>query len=331
MPTPNLNIAYYPANNSENAYCAQFCHCLSAFGQVHGFQFKSLLLWLKSALGAKSYDLTVVNWLENGLLNQQGHISNLCRLKLRLQLWLLRKSSRQLVWVKHNHYPHATHPDARPEVQAYMARFAALFDTIWVHSPPAASAEIHYVPHPLYGPVATRAANIETPYFIAFGRIAPYKNLLALIDHFPSNQRLLIVGPCTDLDYLQVLQARCPAYVEIRAGFLPEADAATLVSGSQGLIVCHQDDSMIVSGAFFFALAQGVRLFALPSPFLHWAQQQLGPDVVNTAEHLSALATHLEAAPPRQAFSTGQVARINDAFSTQAVQAHLARLLPTQE
>ena len=331
MTTSDLNIAYYPANNPENAYCAQFRHCLTAFGQVHAFQFKSLRLWLKSALGTKSYDLSVVNWLENGLLDQQGRISIRGKLKLRLQLWLLRRSSRQLVWIKHNHYPHGTHPDALPEMHGYMTRLSALFDKVWVHSPPATSAEIHYVPHPLYAPVSTCAANSETPYFIAFGRIAPYKNLAALIDHFPASQRLLIVGPCSDLGYLQTLQDRCPAHVEICPGFLPEADAASLVSHSQGLIVCHQDDSMIVSGAFFFALAQGVRLFALPSDFLNWARQLLGPEVVNTADHLPALAAQLEAAAPRQAFSAEQVARINAEFSIQAVQAHLALLLSTQE
>src|SRR5690606_35723907 len=123
--------------------------------------------------------------------------------------------------------------------------------------------------------------------------------------------------PCSDQDYLQALQSRCPAHVTIRPGYLAEAEATSLVAGSQGLIVCHQDDSMIVSGTFFFALAQGVRLFALPSAFLKWARLRLGPEVVNIADDLPALAAQLKVAAPRKAFSEKQIERINVEFSTQ--------------
>jgi glycosyltransferase involved in cell wall biosynthesis len=216
----------------------------------------------------------------------------------------MRLVARRSVFVRHNHYPHAVRPQSAAFARWLIDRYESLFDLVFVHS----GAELgtrrgqprrHYVPHPLYRKlpnVTQQPADESLParYFVAFGRIAAYKNLESLMTSFPENETLVVCGEVGDAEYVRRLASLERPNLVFRPGYLSEEAAQALVMGAQAVVIAHASTSNIVSGTFFYALSLHRPVFAIRTPFLDWISPRLGPDVLTLADDMQQLCKLIE-------------------------------------
>ncbi|HTU60304.1 MAG TPA: hypothetical protein VMF89_17760 [Polyangiales bacterium] len=179
-----------------------------------------------------------------------------------------------------------------------------LFDCSLVHSPVEIATMRLYCPHPLYKhasatePLPPQLAAFGTrAFYVVFGRIEPYKQLEQLIRAFPKDKQLVICGRCSDPSYLDSITRAAPENVTVLHGFIPDEHAQWLIRRSQGVVISHASDDMIVSASFFYAISLAQRVFAVATPFLRWASAALGDDVVLVAEDLAGLCRTVSEAP----------------------------------
>ncbi|MFT3817062.1 MAG: hypothetical protein QM750_05450 [Rubrivivax sp.] len=274
--------------------------------------------------GRPVVDALVLNWIEGELLHPRtGRFSRWRACKLWLRLQLMRRAARQLVFVRHNHYPHATRPADVPPVRRWVDRLERVAGVAATHSRAAAGSGRHYVPHPLYrhGPVQPQAVApwaLPPRYFVMFGVIAPYKRIEEVVLAFPPGQHLVVAGAVGDADYARQVQSLQRPNVQVRLGFVGDAEGLALVAGAQALLIAHADADVIVSGSFFFAASVATPVIAVETPFLRSVHEEFGPALVQPVADIAALAA--AAAHFTRAGDGGALAaRIEQAFGDEAV------------
>lgn len=258
----------------------------------------------RSVFVRERLDVAFVSWYENRILDRKGAVSWLRCGKVLLRTLALRVHARKLIFVRHNRMPHATRARDRRLAERLVDLYERwLFDGSLTHSPAEATAARLYCPHPLYeiarAPEALSpqlAAFSTKTFYVVFGRIEPYKQLEQLIEAFPADKQLVICGRCSDPDYLAALTRMAPANVTVVHGIVPDADAQWLIRRSQGVLINHASEDMIVSASFFYAMSLGQRVFAVETPFLRWASELIGRDVVIVSDDLAAMCRSLSAA-----------------------------------
>ncbi len=322
-------VGLYPARVS-NPYQSRMGKALAErYTVVKVPKIKWLALGRLKRVGPK-LDVLLVCWLENTLVSRRsGRLRRAGLLQFRLKLWVLGRLAQKLVMVRHNQFPHRTHPEDRARVKALIDQLEARFDAVITHSGHNAEGRF-YVPHPLYETVeSVPVEQPAAPYCLAFGHVLPYKNLLALVECWNGPCRLLIAGPGSNKAYLDALKKVSEGKpVDIRAGFLPENDAIALVQGAACTVLAHAGEDMIVSGSYFFSISQGTPVYGIQTPFLSWLAASGGPGVrcFDAIEGLAWEAGGLQGA------STGeeqqeirQAAQVM--FGDEAVRAHVGQLL----
>jgi len=227
----------------------------------------------KLTLGFNAFDFSVVNWLENSMVDNRNRISIASFAKFTVKFLILKIICKKIIYVRHNFYPHAL-----IGTQAILAKniidfFVKSADQCLVHSGHLISKNVHYVPHPLYHFDEEIPTNGNEDYYIIFGRIVEYKAIDKLLVAW-GEEKLLIAGKVDSIDYLDklnnIITLRNLNNVTTATHYLSNTEAATKVSSSCGLIIAHSDDDMIVSGSFFFAASLGVPVFAIKTPFFEW-------------------------------------------------------------
>lgn len=321
-----LNIAYAPRSIETNLYCARMIEALTRFGTVRGASIGRLSELLRPT-GIQRFDHVFLNWVENGLVGTDGRVGFYRFLKIAAKISLLKLFVRNVIFVRHNHCPHGVAEADRARAKRHTDRLERLCHVAIVHSEREVRPGRLYVPHPLYRSVATADSCEPEDYFILFGRLSRYKRIDSVLAGFPRNRRLLIAGACDDAAYLAELKALAGPNVTFRGEYLSESEAQALVMASQGLIIGHSESDMIVSASFFYAMSLGVRVFCLSSPFLAWAGEALGPDVVRVAPTLTELSGSLAEAEPRQPLEDKSLQRIEALFGDDAVHHALARVI----
>lgn len=329
-----LRIGFVPYNQGENEYCARMCEILGRLGSVQALPrtgFSSLWAALRRPARA---DVAFVSWYENQMLNPAGQLRLLRAGRVLLRTLMLRAHARKLVFIRHNHVPHATVPADRQLTQRLLDAYEkCLFDSSLTHSPAEAVSGRFYCPHPLYviehaQPTAAAPQLPASPerVFVAFGRIEPYKQLEELIRVFPHDARLVICGRCSDYAYLAKLKRLAPENVTIVHGFLPDAAAQALIRRSQGIVISHASDDMVVSASFFYAMTLAQRVYAVETPFLRWASELLGSDTVVVSADLAQLGQTLASSPVRSAPEPQRAALIQQHFGDDTISLHMQRL-----
>jgi hypothetical protein len=129
---------------------------------------------------------------------------------------------------------------------------------------------------------------------------------------------LLIFGACDDPKYLAELKAQAPPNVAIRSGYVSEKDAQQILLDSEGVLICHAEEDIIVSGTFIYALSLGVKTYAIRTDFTKWAEREVGRELVEVFSGIPELVQHLPATP-RQPASAETDLRVQRLFGTQAV------------
>jgi hypothetical protein len=143
---------------------------------------------------APSFDVVIAGWLENGLVTPKGRLSIVGLGRFIAHTLMLRAQARRVVYVRHNRNPHNARSADAQRLAVLLDVLERLYDL--THSPAEVGPRRAYCPHRYRGvqddPLLPRDVDLTPGCFVVFGVIAPYKNIEALIDGFPDNQRLLI-------------------------------------------------------------------------------------------------------------------------------------------
>ncbi|MDR5172634.1 hypothetical protein IHQ56_12455 [Methylobacillus flagellatus] len=245
------------------------------------------------------YDWVIINWLENILVGKNKRLGFKSIALFFLKFLIYRLMAKQLVFVRHNIYPHGLH-GREARIATWIIEQAIRLSTVSiVHSGHLEQGKVKYVAHPLYE-LSALPNEYENDYHVVFGRIIEYKNIHTLLEHW-DNRRLIIAGLVEDPVYAerlkQIIQQRNLTNVVLNTGFITDEEATKLVAGSQGLVITHCDADMIVSGSFFFAASLGVPVFALTTPFFEWATQSRNYQGLYAYKSLDALMAGLKQQP----------------------------------
>ncbi|MGK8186615.1 glycosyltransferase family protein [Serratia marcescens] len=318
-----MKIAYYPKNTGTNDYSNRFKAILSNFGEVSGVSFKSIIGKL-AKLDLARYDIIFINWLDSGIIDKRGKVKRILFFKAILRVILFKIVAKKLIYVRHNLYPHGTRREDTHRAKRYSDFLMKFSGQGIVHSPAAIKSGLDYVPHPLYKTDNEFIHNqmqqvIKDDYFVFFGRINKYKRLEELMRSFPANKKLVIAGSYDDESYVEHLRKSAPDNVTIQAGFIDDATAELMISSSQGLIICHADPDMIVSGSFFYALSVKSRIICVETEFLRWANIEFGDDVVVCFKDINDLHDKISRLPPAKVFDDDIVERIQHHFSEASI------------
>ncbi|HET8936990.1 MAG TPA: hypothetical protein VFN67_26285 [Polyangiales bacterium] len=302
-----LRIGLIPFDSGVNLYAERLRANLSALGEVVpvGTPLERLA---RVFAREPSFDVVIAGWLENALVTANGRLSIVGLGKLIVHTLMLRAQARRVVYVRHNRYPHNARPALAPRLTQLLDVLEYLYDLTLTHSPAELAPRRAYCPHPLYDaardePLLPRDVDLAPGYFVVFGRIAPYKNIEALIEGFPGNQRLLVAGVVDDPAYARRLMELRRPNVVIAPGYLSEAQAQSVLRRAAGVVVCHSADDVIVTGSFFYGISLSKPVYAVATPFLRAIQAQVGPRVLLTAADVSELCRRLGAVaePPSHA------------------------------
>ena len=265
---------------------------LSSYGEVLSFDKSN---FLKIFFSIRKNDYIILNWMEN-LIIKNGGFSIFGFLKVFLLLIFFRLSRGNVVFIKHNNYPHdCCEKDIQKSIWA-IGVFEKICNRIVVHSIPDLRENYFYIPHPLYREISTpELVNLDSNKYLIFGRILPYKKIENVISIFPKNKNLVVAGACDDLPYLEKLMKLCDKKpnVEIIPRFLSHEQIESLVNISAGILITHNDDDMIVSGTFFYAMTLRCKVYALETPFFKWAENEMGKKYITTFRNLNDLSSEI--------------------------------------
>ena len=273
-----LTIKYFPAPTQYNQYIQNTIEAIqSATGSNVGIvpSWKSFTKKPFHFIRQERSDIYIVNWLENSLRSKNNKISVLGIIKFFRYLLFFRLGAKKIIYVRHNLYPH--------NMEGFHAKLAKIITDIGqylcsikvTHSGHLIKQGYFYIPHPLYQLPEIKIKTGHEPFFVMFGRICAYKKFEDVINHWKINKKLIIAGSIGDKAYLQKLKLLAKdKNIEFDARFIPDEEAATLVKESNGVILTHADEDMIVSGSFFFAITLGVPVFAIVKPFFTWLKNE---------------------------------------------------------
>jgi glycosyltransferase involved in cell wall biosynthesis len=336
-----LRIGLLPYDSGVNLYAERLRANLSELGDV--VPVGTPLQRITRAFGKKpSFDLVIAGWLENALVSERGRISALGLAKMIVQTVLLRAQARRVIYVRHNRYPHNAKPQHARALTRLLDAFEHLYDITLTHSPAETAPGRAYCPHPLYDiaqddPLLPREIDLLPGYFVVFGRIARYKNIEALIEGFPDNQRLLVAGVVDDEAYARRLIKLQRPNVVIVPGYLSEGQAQSVLRRAAGVVVSHSAEDVIVTGSFFYAISSNKPVYAVETPFLRAIRAQVGPAVLQTAADVSGLCRLLGEHTHHSAPALAEWNAVRAAFSDTSICQHLSAiferlgLLPVSE
>lgn len=287
-----MKIAYEPLNSSVNEYTDRCVQILAELGGVEAVP-RAKVFFKDFKQYWRYFDFALVNWLENRIITKKGSFSVIGSISLFLKIVYLRIISKKVIYVRHNVYPHGCSSRSiwLAKITTDIAEFISSASI--THSGHNANSRRYYVPHPLYEKQSYALKNFTNEdYFLIFGRIEPYKHIEKLIVNYSGSAELLIAGPCSDENYLNLLKSVAAGKnVQFRAEYLNAEQAKELVRKAKACVLPHSGSDMVVSGSYFFSLTQGTPVLALHSPFLAWSVgtlKQKGTHLFSTSAELLA-------------------------------------------
>lgn len=320
-----LLIAYSPFENKSNRYTDNFKKILSNFGEIaEAPSLKKIL----GNLSFRRFDVLILNWTDNNFVNaRKGTISPFGVIKEFFRIAVYKIISRKTVFVRHNVYPHDAMGKSRDQAVGIIALYEKCFDLCWVHSGHLAEEHRYYVPHPLYEvekavPVLPEHLHLPEKYFVVFGRIQSYKKIDRLIELLPPDINVLVCGTCPDQEYKARLQSFNKPNVTILAEFISDELARDLILRSSGMLICHADDDMIVSGSIVFAISLGVPVLAVETPFVTWFRNTVNDRMIVAATDFPDLVKKMQ--QHQSQITDADITSSQLHFSDQAVISHVA-------
>ena len=290
-----LRIACLPFTDADNAYTGSMCRVFANFGPVSKFPRIAELTADLLRLRWRRFDVLVASWIDNKVVNHRGRPSVCGIAVLLLQTLLYRIWARRIVFVRHNRYPHATAPQYARLISKLLDRYELLCSAVVTHSGAELQGRRYYWPHPLYPIKAVTPdtlpveLDLRPGYFVVFGRIEAYKHIHELIEKFPANRRLLVLGKPGDAAYVSKLQALQRDNIKVVPRFVDDAEVQLIIRRARALVLSHADADMIVSGSFFYAMSLRVPVFAVRTPFIDWIGPRVGEQLLTSETDLDSL------------------------------------------
>jgi glycosyltransferase involved in cell wall biosynthesis len=295
-----INIGLLPYELEANQYIEKNRKILERIGKVLPVPNpkKLLAIALQSFFRSgrfKLYDVLIINWRENALKNERNRLHLIGIFEYFFSLSLHKLVSRKLIYVKHNSHPHNLPPKQIRFAQKLTALGQLWSDSVVIHSPvkKLLGKNIVYIPHPLYDVYPQsqfETTTLNNQEFLMFGRVQPYKKLDEVISNWEGPSKLIILGPCSDQDYLAKLKELAKGKnIAFEIAFHPETYLEERVGRCAGVIITNDNESMLVSGSFFFAISCGAPLYVKTSPFFEWVKTTSLDPYLKTAETIPKL------------------------------------------
>tara|TARA_R110002167_G_scaffold57808_3_gene163494 strand:- start:10818 stop:11753 length:936 start_codon:yes stop_codon:yes gene_type:complete len=247
-----MKIYFYPFGVNYNSYNSRMKDILGGVGDVYSLQdsFK-----LSNFFLSRKKIIYYLNWFEDYPLID-GRLS-LKKVLVFFGVLLWAKMTGRVIYVKHNFISH----NVRTKWSILFHRimeFSA--DKILVHSMfVAAQKQYCFIPHPLYSiPEINGILDLsDTPYFISFGTIKPYKGLEGLILSWKNDYPLYIVGSGSDeyVEFLNDMIIRSNSEIFVVNRYVSDEELACYVKKSVGVVIANASNTCIVSGAVYFSLS----------------------------------------------------------------------------
>ncbi|MAC46478.1 MAG: hypothetical protein CMI12_06460 [Oceanospirillum sp.] len=257
-------IYCYPKESKKNLYISRHKAIWESLGYSVLFFPHNLSSLFKITLTKR--DVAVLNWFEDRVgIGLSGWLRFI---KTFLMLVLIRLSFRKLIWVRHNLKPHKPHSRILYEFIIWMLK--KLSDKQVIHRPVSQIKGAIVVPHPLYTN-SFENKNVDKEIdFLFFGLIKPYKGLDNLLQVWPEDKKIHIIGKCEDKKFekniLSIINKR-KLDVDLKLEFLDFDELNEIISKTKFVIIAHQDNSMIVSGTFYHTISYGAKLLISSSNF----------------------------------------------------------------
>lgn len=241
-----------PLRNETNQYNEIQYRTLLSIGPVKQFSLLSSYKYEKD-------DIVILNWFENGLVNVNGRVSLKGMLRMLFLFITCALKRYNLIWVKHNRFPHAIKKTWLniTLTNIFLKAYEHFSTRIVVHSKSEVLTEKYiYIPHPLYELNSIGFFEEENSFFV-FGALKKYKKIEELITEWPGNVSLHIYGKGDEryVDSLKVLAKGKEIF--FNNIFLDDEQVIKLFCQYKNCIISHMDDSAIVSGVFFMAKTFG--------------------------------------------------------------------------
>lgn len=247
----------------------------------------------------------VINWLEDQPYRRGITASKRTAVFVSFCLLLLwaKMACAKTIWVRHNFKPHSA--NSKPRYHQLMCNWLSMLN-ICPHYLES-YVGTHHLLHPLYlkdksiRALQRRDLPRKENSYLFFGAIKPYKNLHKLIDKWPHNLRLSILGYCSDKHYTQSLQKQLAKRGNIswKNEFVAQSTLNEYLTETDFVLLPHQDNAMVSSGTFYHAISYGCNLICFDSRFAqHKASQHPFVHILNEDQ----LATDLQnlVAVPKQ-------------------------------
>ena len=268
-----VKVHYYPPVSQTNRYVdcnLRIWKRLNLEAAPAPFYLRGIL----KMVSLRREQQVVLNWFEDRV-NYAKRPMFECAISLAM-LVALRCVFKKIHWVRHNFSGHDNGNTFARRVLEFALQ--CLSDTQITHRPIKGYS---YIPHPLYPVTRDLEQHRDIP-FLYFGVVKKYKNLEVLLQHWPKDVPLQMVGSCPDANLQNVLnniiESRdLPVHWVQR--YLEEEELNALLARAQCVVIPHRESSMVVSGAAYHALSYHAHLLVNHSDFADYLQSKWGSRV----------------------------------------------------
>lgn len=258
-----MNIIITPFNVINNKYI-----------QIHKELFEEMGYDVVKITNAvpwnRSDNIFICNWLEDYL---KGSGFSLFKNSLKFMLFCLyaRIIAKKFICVRHNLKPHLNFKNE--VIYKYGVRFLEIIsDRVVYHGRYCINRSYQYIPHPLYEQKQLATDSFRDIEFAFYGAISKYKGIIELLSEWPEEKKLKIRGACNDKELINEISAiikyrKLEKVVDIQYGFIQDEELNLLMQRTKYIILPHEDNSMIVSGAFYHGISYGANIIARAGKF----------------------------------------------------------------
>lgn len=226
-------------------------------------------LWRDRSL-PRARKTVVLNWYEDWMLGGSRPRWISLMIALALLLWV-RVATANIIWVRHNFKPHdLARPHWANQLLAWVLGKTAR--VVVTHRPVPGLASV-VVPHSLVQDGAGSGQHERDIEFLCFGVVRRYKALDTLLQAWPPERPLLILGKSNDAELtagLQAIIAERGLRVRWENRFIPDQELNDALLRTKYVVLAHEDKSMIVSGAFYHAIACGANVLIREGEFARY-------------------------------------------------------------
>lgn len=259
------SIYCYPYISMDNEYINNLQSVWKKLGYIICQAPRDLSETLKCRPGSE--DVIVLNWFEERASKSKLPVVEFIRTIIMITLLNLKFS--KIITIKHNIKPHNNACTFYYRVLSLLVSYVS--DETVVHRDNY-SETFSYIPHPIY-PKSSNLDKTRKIDFLVFGAVKKYKGIDKLLLNWPAEYSLKIIGKCDSYKIkstiLSIIKIR-KLTVEWEDRFISTNELDEAIVDSKFVILPHDNNSMIVSGAFYHAASLGASILMKEGGFSNY-------------------------------------------------------------